>query len=68
MDQAETFKIALKTKGRILSGVEIDEIASEHEAQVTHHPNASVPGATTHICEFDDGSRVNVVANPGWHR
>ena len=66
MDHAETFKIALKAKGRILSGVEIDEIASEHEAQVTHHPNASVPGATTHICEFEDGSHVNVLENPRW--
>ena len=64
MDQAETFKVALKTKGRILSGAEIDEIASGHEAQVTHHPNASVSGATTHICEFKDGSHVNVLANP----
>ena len=64
MTQAETFKVALKAEGRILSGVEIDEIASGHFAQVTHHPNSSVAGATTHICEFKDGSHVNVLANP----
>ena len=64
MDQAETFKVALKAEGRVLSGVQIDEIASEHKAQVTHHLNASVPGATTHICEFKDGSHVNVLVNP----
>ena len=66
MDQAETFQVALKAEGRILSGLEIDGIASVHEAQVTHHPNASVAGATTHICEFKDGSRVNVLENPRW--
>lgn len=66
MTQAETFKVALKAKGRVLGGVEIDEIALEHGAEVTRHPNASVAGATTHICEFKDGSRVNVLEDPRW--
>ena len=66
MTQAETFKVAMRAAGRVLSSAEIDEIPSRHEAQVTHYPNASVAGATTDICEFRDAFRFRTPAFRGW--